>query len=55
MEVLRALVAWLQAYKDALREFAQGVRDVVFPPGTFKMRVQFGVVCEQLEPELEPG
>ena len=55
VEVLRALVAWLQAYKDALREFAQGVRDVVFPPGTFKMRVQFGVVCEQLEPELEPG
>ena len=55
IEVLAALVAWLQAYKEALREFARGVRDVVFPRGTYKMRVQFGVVCEQHEPELEPG
>ena len=48
--ILAALQQWRQAYRHAFREFARGVRDVIFPAGTYKMRVQFGVLCENPEP-----
>lgn len=48
--VLAALVRWREAYRQALKEFARGARDVLFPAGTYKMRVQFGVLCEKPEP-----
>lgn len=36
---------WIEAYREALREFCAGVRDAVFPHGTYLMRLRFGVAC----------
>jgi REP element-mobilizing transposase RayT len=50
IQVLKALKKWLQAYQEALRKYVAGMRDVVFPAGTYKMRVQFGAACAVPEP-----
>jgi REP element-mobilizing transposase RayT len=42
IEALARAKAWLAAYKDALAQFVSGVRDVVFPAGTWHMRVRLG-------------
>lgn len=49
-ERLEAQQRWQEAYRQALREFSQGVRDVVFPAGTYWMRVHCGVTCAEPEP-----
>ena len=36
---------WLARYRNALRRWCAGERDVVFPAGTYKMRVLHGVAC----------
>ena len=38
---------WLAAYREAYDKFCAGVRDVLFPEGTYLMRVQYGVACAQ--------
>ncbi len=45
-EKLRALAEWLQAYRAAACDFAIGIRDVLFPPGTYWMRLHCSVRCE---------
>jgi REP element-mobilizing transposase RayT len=45
IEVLQRLEAFREAYRDAWREFASGIRDAVFPHGTYWMRVAWGVTC----------
>jgi hypothetical protein len=45
LEAIAKLKAFLEAYREAWCEFANGVRDVIFPCGTYWMRVAFGVVC----------
>ncbi|MCP3981031.1 MAG: hypothetical protein GY716_17175 [bacterium] len=45
VQVLRAFRTFLDAYRDAWRCFAEGNRDVVFPWGTYWMRVRLGVRC----------
>ncbi len=47
---LEALKQWLVAYRQALKEFARGIRDVVFPAGTYWMRIHCGVACQEPEP-----
>ncbi len=42
---LKRLRDFLDAYREALKAFLQGIKDVVFPAGTYKMRVFFGVAC----------
>jgi hypothetical protein len=42
---LAALRHFRAAYAGARRRFAAGERTVTFPPGTFLMRVVFGVRC----------
>jgi REP element-mobilizing transposase RayT len=44
-EKLRAMGQWLQAYRDAARDFAAGIRDALFPSGTYWMRIHCGVRC----------
>lgn len=39
--------AWLAAYREAYEKFCAGVREVLFPAGTYLMRVQYGVACAQ--------
>jgi REP element-mobilizing transposase RayT len=42
---LRRLKAFVKAYREALSSWRQGWRDVVFPAGTYAMRVLHGAVC----------
>ncbi len=44
-KALQLLKEFVNAYRKALKAFQQGVKDVVFPAGTYKMRVLFGVRC----------
>jgi putative transposase len=45
IEALNRLVSFLESHRDALLRFCRGERDVVFPRGTYLMRVRFGVAC----------
>ncbi len=44
-EALGRLASFLQDYGDALERYFKGERNVVFPHGTYLMRVRFGVSC----------
>lgn len=44
-DALAALQAFLRAYRAAWSDFASGVRDVLFPHGTYWMRVAYGLPC----------
>jgi REP element-mobilizing transposase RayT len=45
IEALGRLKRFLSDYREALVRFRQGVRGVVFPRGTFHLRVHLGVAC----------
>ena len=45
IEKLQEDKGFLRKYREALRKFAAGVRDVIFPAGTYWMRVHLGVEC----------
>jgi REP element-mobilizing transposase RayT len=45
IEVLTRLIEFVQSYRAALRARRAGRKDVVFPPGTYLMRVAHGVPC----------
>ena len=45
VEALRALKEFVRAYRQAFIEFSSGLRDTVFPFGTWCMRRQLGVAC----------
>ena len=46
IKILRQLKAFFDEYKDALENFCAGDRNVIFPYGTYWMRVHHGVLCE---------
>ena len=50
IEALRGLKWFTDAYKKALALWRQGARDVVFPAGTYAMRLLHGVRCEAWAP-----
>jgi hypothetical protein len=45
VEALGRLVGFLRAYREAWVTRQRGVRDVVFPAGTYLLRVAHGVPC----------
>jgi hypothetical protein len=45
IEAILRLKEFLKAYRDAWLAFAGGLRDTVFPPGTYWMRVAYGAPC----------
>jgi REP element-mobilizing transposase RayT len=45
IEALCRLADFVDAYREALAAFSGGVRDVVFPAGTYLMRVVHGLPC----------
>jgi len=45
IERLQWLDSWLAAYAEALKRFTAGFREVIFPAGTYWMRVHHGVRC----------
>ncbi|GAO02133.1 hypothetical protein [Anaeromyxobacter sp. PSR-1] len=46
MEALARLRSFQSAYHDARARFSAGVRDALFPAGTYLLRVMHGVRCE---------
>lgn len=52
--LLKTCLTWLrmfrQAYRECMKRYLAGDRAVVFPPGTYLMRVRYGVSCEELKP-----
>jgi hypothetical protein len=46
IEALGRLVAFLTEYRVAWNAWTSGVRDVLFPAGTYALRVAHGVCCE---------
>ena len=45
IEALGRLVGFLADYREALKKLRSGIRDVVFPAGTYQLRVSLGVAC----------
>jgi putative transposase len=45
IELLGQLVDFLEAHREALLRYCRGERRVVFPHGTYLMRVRFGAAC----------
>jgi putative transposase len=45
IEALTRLVEFRRAYREAFAALRAGVRDVVFPAGTYLLRVELGVAC----------
>jgi REP element-mobilizing transposase RayT len=45
IEALARLKEFVTAYRTAASAFRNGVRDIVFPEGTYLLRVSFGVAC----------
>ncbi len=45
IEALERLKDFLEAYRSAWKEFANGARNVLFPHGTYWMRVAYGMPC----------
>ena len=45
IEAIQRLRQFLQDYRVAWKDFASGLRDTVFPHGTYGMRLLYGVRC----------
>jgi putative transposase len=45
IEALLRLAEFVRAYRDALRAWRTGVRDALFPPGTWRMRIEHAARC----------
>ncbi len=45
IEALGRLAEFLEDYREALERLRSGARNVVFPPGTYLLRVHLGVAC----------
>jgi hypothetical protein len=46
-EAIRKMKSFLGRYREALRMFVKGAKEVVFPAGTYWMRRYMGVVCAE--------
>ena len=45
IEALLRLAEFVSAYREALAAWRRGVREVLFPPGTWRMRVEHAACC----------
>ena len=45
VEVLARLMEFVRSYREAWRRMREGARDVLFPAGTYLLRIQHGVRC----------
>ena len=45
VEALARVTEFVKAYREALERFRQGARDVIFPRGTYLLRITLGVRC----------
>jgi putative transposase len=49
IEALARLTGFVRAYREARTAFCSGVRDAVFPAGTYLLRIEHGVRCAPAE------
>jgi REP element-mobilizing transposase RayT len=45
IEAIAQLKRFVREYRDALAQLRAGIRDVLFPAGTYRIRVELGVPC----------
>jgi hypothetical protein len=45
LEALSRMLSFMREYREAWRSWRAGVRDVLFPAGTYLLRVQHGARC----------
>ena len=45
VEAIDGMLRFLRAYREAFTQWRSGVRDVLFPAGTYALRVHSGVTC----------
>ena len=45
MQAIEKMHAFVRAYREAWRQWRDGFRDVLFPVGTYALRIHAGVVC----------
>jgi putative transposase len=45
VQMIEGLVVFARAYRQAWLKWRAGVRDVLFPPGTYALRIHAGVAC----------
>ena len=45
IETLQTLKQFVLEYREALKKFSAGIRDAIFPTGTYWMRIRYGVRC----------
>lgn len=45
MEALLRLKEFINSYREAFQEWREGLESVVFPEGTYLMRVLHGATC----------
>ncbi len=45
IEALNRLAKFLHAYREALAAWRKGIRNALFPPGTYLLRLTHGVRC----------
>jgi len=50
IDALRRLIDFRRAYREALNAWRTGLRDVVFPAGTYALRIYAGVSCAPAHP-----
>ena len=48
IEALQRLKSFISDYKKALEKWRKGIRDVLFPSGTYALRIHAGVCCAEL-------
>lgn len=46
LEILASLQEFYRSYRESWKTFCKGVRDVIFPRGTYLLRVRYNVPCE---------
>lgn len=49
-EGIKRVRAFRQSYRECIQRFLAGACDVVFPAGTYLMRIRFGVSCDDWSP-----
>lgn len=47
---LKRVREFRQRYRECIQRFLAGARDVIFPAGTYLMRIRFGVCCDDWSP-----
>ena len=48
IEALQRITAFVRSYRRAYLQFREGIRDVIFPPGTYALQRYHGVVVGEI-------